>query len=999
MASYRIFGLVMCCILIPLFSFSQNNQKDLLDEQFSSYEIISINSTSLLKQINFARSAKVHLKVAGWEMDLTDSGIIDSRYKAVEFDGVRQKEIQALPAKAMQGFTVDGSRVSLTINENFIQGFIKTAMYTFYIEPLYHFDKKAEKDLFVIYNTKDIKPGVEKSCGVTSAHLSSLQHPEKTTGSRVGQCYEVQYAIAADYLMFTNYGSTAAVQNHNIAVTNDMQTNYDNEFADAVQWVIVQQFIVSVSGGDPWSNATDPSVLLNSFTSWGPTGFTTTHDVASLWSKRDFDGSTIGLAWVGTVCTNNKYNVLQDFSTNASQKRVLLAHELGHNFSASHDASGSTTIMAPSVSSSTTWSAPSITAIQNHYLSRTCLASCIIGAGATISFGAASSNIAEFGSSGTTGTCNEPYKLLTIPVVLNTAIPAPATVSVTVAAGATAQNNIDFSILNSVLTFPAGQASTQQLQIRIIDDGVQELTELFTLQLAITSGAPVLGPQPTHQVQILDLDSVSASCCSPADAVTYGSYNAQAEVVFFGLYEDANTRALYLPANLTTAGITAGYITGLQFYVQVKGSTLPYNNFRIKLANVAQTTLENMAWIAAEEVYSGNYTTVLGTWNEIVFNKPFYWDGTSSIYMQFCFDNSAWTANDQIRLSAPVGGSTGRFIEVLYNDASEGCSLAPGSSNFSGINNMQPHLKFSQLKGAKVESVVNANSKSRVRSGETAHLYSANGKIIASIKNIGATDINCVDATIETSGSTKLALPFGGGDYTAKTVKIDATYAAVYEVTLYYTQTELATFGASASRLNIIKTQTTLASSTLSNSVIFRPDSIISGLGPDVAFAYKGTFSGFSRFALTNRMIDAGSIISNGDIVLDQAAAGVIFSNKTGNNYLLTVTNSGLFNIASATSTVSGANLSKSDLLVNTTGNNIILRAPNGTYRRLSINDSGVLSNATASLPTMRSQITAGHFRLNEGGGAILMKSPNGSCWRIFVNEAGQLRTAATLCP
>lgn len=115
------------------------------------------------------------------------------------------------------------------------------------------------------------------------------------------------------------------------------------------------------------TNSTDSQVLLNSFRNWGNAGgFSTEFDVASLWSNRDFNGSTIGLAWVGGTCSSFRYNILQDFSTNAALLRVLQAHELGHNFNSGHDASGSPNIMAPAVNSTDTWSGTSVSVINNY---------------------------------------------------------------------------------------------------------------------------------------------------------------------------------------------------------------------------------------------------------------------------------------------------------------------------------------------------------------------------------------------------------------------------------------------------------------------------------------------------------------------------------------------------------------------------------------------------------------------------------------------------------
>ena len=49
-----------------------------------------------------------------------------------------------------------------------------------------------------------------------------------------------------------------------------------------------------------------------------------------------FSHGTIGLAYIGTVCSSWAVGVSEDFSTNLASMTTLLAHELGHNFNAYH---------------------------------------------------------------------------------------------------------------------------------------------------------------------------------------------------------------------------------------------------------------------------------------------------------------------------------------------------------------------------------------------------------------------------------------------------------------------------------------------------------------------------------------------------------------------------------------------------------------------------------------------------------------------------------------
>lgn len=80
-----------------------------------------------------------------------------------------------------------------------------------------------------------------------------------------------------------------------------------------------------------------------------PGGITNPYDVAQLWTNRDFTGNVVGVSPVATLCTNNRYSLVQDYSPNFNSLRALSAHELGHCFGASHDPSNSFFLMQPTI--------------------------------------------------------------------------------------------------------------------------------------------------------------------------------------------------------------------------------------------------------------------------------------------------------------------------------------------------------------------------------------------------------------------------------------------------------------------------------------------------------------------------------------------------------------------------------------------------------------------------------------------------------------------------
>ncbi len=360
-----------------------------LEAEFDEYEVYRFDIAAFdayVKSQQLSMEFVLKLGKHEWDVWLVPRDIRSPRYvhRVLGPNGIEvMPPRENITFKGMLNGQADESLIALTIDEDFLHGFIRSGEKTWYIQPLWYFDKTQPKDHFVVFDVDKAKPAPEATCGYEEVirqmggmpHQSEQPHFADDAFEKMG-CKEVEIAIASDLSMYNKYGSVGAVEAHNIAVLNDVQTNYDDEFNDELQYVIVEQFTVAPPNSDPWTSSNNPSALLNDFTAWGPTGFSQTHDVASLWTNRDFTGSTVGIAWLSAVCTSQRYNCLQDFTNNGNFLRNLQAHELGHNWSATHDPSGSQTIMAPAVNGSNVWSGQSLNQINSFYPSRWCLSNC-----------------------------------------------------------------------------------------------------------------------------------------------------------------------------------------------------------------------------------------------------------------------------------------------------------------------------------------------------------------------------------------------------------------------------------------------------------------------------------------------------------------------------------------------------------------------------------------------------------------------------------------------
>lgn len=397
---YQILSKVFSIILLFVFSInqglSQSKSNASLDEMFFSYDIQAMDSKMMHTKAKHGGFFTVEISKGNggsWTLELHDSKVISDNYVSQYADDKGTHTGKKTNAVAAKG-NVSGdlyTTASLTFNDGFIYGFIKDKEGTHYIEPVSYFDSSLRgEDLFVIYNAKDVKSTAPMTCGTIETHnrQEEIKNRKEKNDQRsvVDECYEVDWAIANDFLMFQDFGSVAAVENHAIGVANNVQANFDDEFADELQLIIVQQFTPTTAASDPWTTSTAAGALLSSFRNWGPSGFAAVHDVGSLWTDRNFDGSTVGIAYLSVVCTGNRYNCLMNFTSNPVTKRFMVSHELGHNFSSSHDAGGSPYIMAPTVATWNDWSSNSTSSINSHVASRWCLDNCSSGAAPTADF-------------------------------------------------------------------------------------------------------------------------------------------------------------------------------------------------------------------------------------------------------------------------------------------------------------------------------------------------------------------------------------------------------------------------------------------------------------------------------------------------------------------------------------------------------------------------------------------------------------------------------------
>ncbi|MEE9439187.1 MAG: M12 family metallo-peptidase [Saprospiraceae bacterium] len=969
-----------------------------LNHVFSKYTVFESNSEFLFQQLSNHSKSNFTIIINNHKLHLTPTHVLAQDYKCINQDGKVLTTVDTR-AKTFEGYTDNGQHVSISVAPGFIYGSIHYKSYDLIIQPMYMYDKIAKNDTYISYRSTDRIDDNVITCGVENLPTKEIKDKKSSSSRMVGDCFEIEYAVCSDYSMYQGHGSNAiTLENHIIGVTNDINTLYDDEFADALQYLITGQVIIDCTGCDPWSTSTNPSVLLSDFRSWCISNLEVApyfigFDISTLWTRRDFDGSTKGLAYTSpAVCATNKTNnVLEDFTTNALSLTLLATHELGHNFSAGHDDQDSPYIMAPVLNTNnTTWSTASITSIENRYMNNGgCLDSPCSPTTPSISWSIASSTVSEYSDSGS-GDCGLPFT--DFELLLSKSVYSQNTISVNInVTSNTTVNSSDYELLTTQIDFATGTPLNQLVTIRVYDDVIEELDEMLELSFTITSGGATIGDNPLFNLTLVSSgDEVSTTCCTSGQAVQWGNYNNSSS--YFTAFNNSKSRSRFIitASDLTAIGLSAGPISQLDFYVQEKNSTGPIDNYKIGLTNHPLTSLPS-TWLSTTTVFENTITTSTG-WNEFEFDSNFSWDGISSLYVDICFDNGNSDSADKLRCQI-TSGNKGSFVTNYSNPI---CTTSPiGTTSF----NLAPQTKLYTYGGAEVETFLGTNAVGKLQVGEIGHLYSDNQKVIASIKNIGVTDIECLDITIFTAGNGKTNFGFGNDMYTQKTFEINADNDASYEITLYYTQGELATWGGEKLNLQIVKSDVAFNLANENNISVINPLSVSTNIGSDNAIAYKGIFTGFSHFALTNGSNSAVPYLDS-DIVFNEVGAGLILTSPNNTPYLVRESTPGVLITVMANNTPVTATNHAGDLYIDTNGSAIIYNSSGAAYNKYTINGSGNLtSNAISSPPSKNITVEQNSFKISKPGAGLVLKSNTGQCHKLTISNSGVLEVLTIGCP
>ena len=334
----------------PVLSQGRGDLRQDVDKVLKRYDLLDLDSRALTAQVRQTGAMHVPGSERTFDLQLTAHDLRSPDYRAeAVFDGGVVRSIERTPVRTYKGSVrgMSQAQARFSIDADMVEGVIITPSELYFVETARNFSTKATNRDFVVYKGSDVIQSSFGECGVTLAEKVGNEATSVKTDAALAIKPVVEEAVfapprtidiatEADFEYFTALGSSVTNANNEIIDTmNQVEGIYNSTFG--LQFNIVFQNVWATAG-DPYSATAANSVLLEFTNFWNSNHGSITRDIAHLWTGKDMDGSTIGIAWrPGFECPIGQQGFAVSQRLGLSNQRLLLAaHEIGHNFNATH---------------------------------------------------------------------------------------------------------------------------------------------------------------------------------------------------------------------------------------------------------------------------------------------------------------------------------------------------------------------------------------------------------------------------------------------------------------------------------------------------------------------------------------------------------------------------------------------------------------------------------------------------------------------------------------
>ena len=309
-----------------------------LSPVLSNYELIRMEPGEIERQVRTTGELRFRFDQTDLYVNLEPHDMRALDYRALETGpgGVRR----TLPPQAVHTFKGvlagrEGTRGRFNLVEGGVEGVVYAPEGWVYLEPLRNYLSSARAGELVVYRHADIKPGEGLKCGVSLPERlrQGVNRVEARAGSTTPVNYVVEVATEADYEFVQALGGSVAANREILGILNQVEGVYQSELLLRLQITFQHAWAME---DDPYTGTNTFDLFSEFLDHWNETfRDKENYDLAHLWTGRTL--SPAGLAGLATVCLyrSSSYGV-STWSTALTGKYNLSAHEIGHNFGATH---------------------------------------------------------------------------------------------------------------------------------------------------------------------------------------------------------------------------------------------------------------------------------------------------------------------------------------------------------------------------------------------------------------------------------------------------------------------------------------------------------------------------------------------------------------------------------------------------------------------------------------------------------------------------------------
>lgn len=324
----------------------QQRINDDLQQVFTLHEDVNLDSRAFAAEVRGEGRASLRTASNNFQMQLRPNDLRAANYRAevVEEDG----KTYVLPSATVNTYKgnvegVSGSDARFTIDDDKIEGMIITPSESYFIEPAAKYSSSAAASDYIVYRPSDVRQDIVRSCAEPLGDQVPLNASKFMSSTATGVSPQVfsplkviELATEADFDYVQAKGGAKAANSEILSIMNGVQAIYERDIG--LTFKIVFQHTWDAKPADyPYNASGNPITMINEFkTYWNATFSNIARDDAHLWTARNMGGPN-GIAFNGVVCADpaSSYG-MSDNETIDPFRITIPAHEIGHNFNASH---------------------------------------------------------------------------------------------------------------------------------------------------------------------------------------------------------------------------------------------------------------------------------------------------------------------------------------------------------------------------------------------------------------------------------------------------------------------------------------------------------------------------------------------------------------------------------------------------------------------------------------------------------------------------------------